>query len=211
MPDVEGRAFAPESPPCGIADSCSRGVLKRSQRPRGTRQRWAGALWRRQARAPVFVAATSTAMLSWLSAYADPHIVANAGLPVQISPTFQEPGLTVPVRRGSLDKVPILPRIGSNCCLSLAVSGRLAAGLHAVAAVLAARAASLASCSASWRTWRCLACASTLADRRLRPAVAPRSCRHAYKPGRCGGWRWRGSSYRRGRLFPFAARPSAPR
>ena len=42
------------------------------------------------ARARVFAAA---AMLSCASAYADPHIVVNSGLPVQIKPTFQEPGL----------------------------------------------------------------------------------------------------------------------
>ncbi len=54
---------------------------------------WACVLWRRQARAPVIVSATWTAILFWLSACAGPHFVVNAKLPVQIQPTFQEPRL----------------------------------------------------------------------------------------------------------------------
>jgi hypothetical protein len=48
---------------------------------------------RGQARVRLFVAAAWTAMLSSGAAHGDPHIVVNTGLPVQVNPTFQEPGL----------------------------------------------------------------------------------------------------------------------
>ena len=48
---------------------------------------------RGQARVRLFVAAAWTATLSNGVAHADPHIIVNTGLPVQVNPTFQEPGL----------------------------------------------------------------------------------------------------------------------
>ncbi len=91
--DVEGCAYEPRSPPCGIAASCSRRAPKRSSRPPELR----GVMGRRPlaqtTRTPVIVSATWTAILSRLSAYADQHVVVNAKLPVQIQPTFHEPEL----------------------------------------------------------------------------------------------------------------------
>src|SRR5271165_2746623 len=44
-----------------------------------------------------------------------------------------------------------------------------------------------------------------------RPSVAPRACSRVPKKARCDGWRWRGSSCRRGRSFPSSAPPSRAR